>query len=262
MRFNTMRFTWIRYAGIAAAALALATVAQADELRVMSSGGLTAAYQALLPGFEKATGHHVETVLGPSMGTAPEAIPVRLAHGEEADVLLMVGSALGDLAAKGIVEPESRVDIANSKIAMAVKAGQPKPDISSVDGLKKALLAAKSIAYSDSASGVYIEREMYAKLGLQKELSPKSRMIVSERVGNVVARGEAEIGFQQVAELLPVKGIEYVGPIPDAVQKVTVFSAGIPVGAKHHDAAKALIDYLHSAEARPILEKTGLEPIK
>src|SRR5206468_1643636 len=138
----------------------------------------------LLPAFEKATGNHVETVLGPSMGTAPDAIPVRLEHGEAADVLLMVGSALGELVAKGKVDPGSRVDIANSRIAMAVKAGQPKPDISTVDGLKKALLAAKSIAYSDSASGVYIEREMYKKLGLETELAPKSRMIVSERVGN------------------------------------------------------------------------------
>jgi molybdate transport system substrate-binding protein len=261
-----MRFVpKIALAGAAALGLTgfvLAGAAQAEELRVMSSGGLTAGYQALLPAFEKATGNRVETVLGPSMGTAPDAIPVRLEHGEEADVLLMVGSALGDLVAKGKVDPGSRVDIANSRIAMAVKAGRPKPDISTVEGLKKALLAAKSIAYSDSASGVYIEREMYKKLGLEKELAPKSRMIVSERVGNVVARGDAEIGFQQVAELLPVKGIEYVGPIPDAMQKVTTFSAGIPAASKHKDGAKALIAYLHSAEARPTLEKTGLDPIK
>jgi molybdate transport system substrate-binding protein len=235
--------------------------AHADEIKVMSSGGLTAAYQALVPGFEKATGHHVETVLGPSMGTAPDAIPIRLANGEPADVLLMVGSALGDLVGKGVVGAGSRVDVANSKVAMAVKAGHPKPDISTLDAFKKTLLAASSIAYSDSASGVYIEREMYRTLGLQAELAPKSRMIVSERVGNVVARGEAEIGFQQVAELLPVEGITYVGEIPDAVQKVTVFSAGIPTKAQHPEAAKALIAYLVSPEARATLVKTGLDPI-
>lgn len=245
----------------AAGLLATATVVQADELVVMSSGGLTAAYQALVPGFEKKSGHHVVTVLGPSMGTAPDAIPTRLANGEPADVVLMVGSALGDLVAKGVVSAASRVDVANSKIAMAVKAGHPKPDISTLEAFKKTLLAAGSIAYSDSASGVYIEREMYDKLGLKAELSPKSRMIVSERVGNVVARGEAEIGFQQVAELLPVQGITYVGEIPDAAQKVTLFSAGIPAKAQHAGAAKELIAYLVSADTRPTLVKTGLDPI-
>jgi molybdate transport system substrate-binding protein len=247
---------------IAGAALLAATgAAHADEITVMSSGGLTAAYQALVPGFEKKTGHHVRTVLGPSMGAAPDAIPNRLSKDEPADVVLMVGSALSDLVDKGVVPAASRVDVANSKIAMAVKEGHPKPDISTLEAFKKALLASSSIAYSDSASGVYIEREMYDKLGLKAELSPKSRMIVAERVGNVVARGEAEIGFQQVTELLPVKGITYVGEIPDGAQKVTLFSAGIPAKSQHKDAAKALIAYLVSAEARPILVKTGLDPI-
>jgi molybdate transport system substrate-binding protein len=255
MRLATTRFL---------VALALAGVthaARADEVTVMSSGGLTAAYLALVPGFERQTGHRVVTVLGPSMGTAPDAIPNRLAKGEPDDVVLMVGSALSELVTKGEVVPESRVDVANSKIAMAVKAGQPKPDISTLSAFKAALLAAGSIAYSDSASGVYIEREMYDKLGLKAELAPKSRMIVAERVGNVVARGEAEIGFQQVAELLPVKGITVVGEIPDGAQKVTLFSAGISAKAKHPEAARALIAYLVSAEARPTLVETGLDPV-
>jgi molybdate transport system substrate-binding protein len=244
-----------------AGALALTGLAQAAEIKVMSSGGFTAAYQALLPAFEKETGHKVDTALGPSMGTAPDAIPVRLERGEPVDVLIMVGSALGDLIRQGKVVPESRVDLANSKIAMAVRAGAPKPDIGTLEAFRRVLLEAKSIAYSDSASGVYIENEMYKRLGLENELKGKSRMIVSERVGNVVARGEAEVGFQQVSELLPIKGIEYVGPIPDEVQKVTVFSAGIPVTAKEPAAAKALIDYLGSEAARPTVIKTGLEPI-
>ena len=123
------------------------------------------------------------------------------------------------------------------------------------------MLAAKSIAYSDSASGVYIEREMYKKLGLEDALRPKSRMIVAERVGNVVARGEAELGFQQVAELLPVQDITYVGTIPDEVQSVTTFSAGIPANAKDKEAGKALIACFTSAQERPALVKSGLEPI-
>src|SRR3954452_23907428 len=125
------------------ALLFAATAVQATELRVMSSDGLTAAFQALIPAYEKATGNKVELVLGPSMGTAPEAIPTRLDRGENADVVLMVGSALDDLAAKGKVVPDSRVAVANSKIAMAVRAGAPKPEIKTLDAFKQALIAAK-----------------------------------------------------------------------------------------------------------------------
>ena len=201
--------------------------AQAAAIKVMTSGGLTAAIRAVRADYEKASGNTVEMVLGPSMGTSPEAIPYRLAHGQSADVVLMVGYALDDLARAGAVVPDSRTAIGESRIGMAVKAGAAKPDIGSVDGFRRALLAARSVAYSDSASGVYIEREMYDRLGIADALKPKSRMIVAEPVGEVVAAGEAEIGFQQVSELLPVAGIALVGRIPDAVQKVTVFSAGI-----------------------------------
>jgi molybdate transport system substrate-binding protein len=241
--------------------LAAAGQARAAEVRVMSSGGLTAAFESLVPDYERASGNTVRLVLGPSMGTSPEAIPNRLAAGEYADVVLMVGSALGELAAKGSVDPASRVDVADSKIAMAVKEGAPKPDIATLDAFKRALLAAKSVAYSDSASGVYIEREMYAKLGIEAEMRPKSRKIVAERVGNVVARGEAEVGFQQVAELLPVKGILVVGEIPDGAQKVTPFSAGIPASAREKEAARGLIAFLVSGEARGKLVASGLSPI-
>ncbi|KMO28437.1 hypothetical protein VQ02_31635 [Methylobacterium variabile] len=243
------------------AGLVVAGPARAAELRVMISGGFTAAYQALLPGFEAKTGHRVETAYGPSMGTAPEAIPVRLAKGEPADVLIMVGYALDDLDREGKIAPGSKVALADSRIALAVKAGAPVPDIGDLERFKKALLAASSIAYSDSASGVYIEKEMYRKLGLEDRLAGKSRMIVAERVGNVVARGDAELGFQQTSELKPVKGITIVGPIPAEVQKVTVFSAGITRGARHPEEARALIAWLASPEAAPTVAATGLDPL-
>src|SRR5882762_11722433 len=136
------------------AALALSTTATAAEVRVMISGGLTAAYKVLVPEFERLTGHKVLTAYGPSMGTTANAIPVRLERGEPADVLIMVGYALTDLAKQGKVIAESRVDLVKSPIGISVKSGAAKPDISSADTLKRALLAAKSIAYSDSASGV------------------------------------------------------------------------------------------------------------
>jgi len=244
-----------------AALLWLVGTAQAAEIRVMISGGLSAAYNALVPEFERASGHKVSTAYGPSMGTTQNAIPVRLERGEPADVLILVGYALGELMKQGKVVPGSRVDLVNSKIGVAVKAGAPKPDISSADALKRALLAAKSVAYSDSASGVYISREMFGNLGISEEMKDKAKKIPATPVAEIVARGEAEIGFQQISELKPVAGIDIVGPLPDALQKVTVFSAGIASVSKEPEAGKALINFLVSLAARDTIIKSGLEPI-
>jgi molybdate transport system substrate-binding protein len=242
-------------------ALFLTTAATAAEVRVMISGGLTAAYNALVPEFERATSHKVLTAYGPSMGTTVNAIPVRLERGEPADVLIMVGYALGDLVKQGKVVADSRVDLVKSPIGVAVKSGAPKPDISSADAVKRTLLAAKTIAYSDSASGVYVSTEMFAKLGIADEMKDKARKIPATPVGEIVARGEAEIGFQQISELKPVAGIDIVGPLPDALQKITVFSAGIASVSKEPEAGKALIKFLASPEARAELAKSGMEPI-
>src|SRR6516162_7195054 len=210
-----------------AGALLLSTSADAAEVRVMISGGLTAAFNTLVPEFERQTGNKVLVAYGPSMGTTTNAIPVRLARGEPADVLIMVGYALGDLIKQGKVEASSRDDIARSPIGMVVKVGAPKPDISTVEAFKRTLLAAKSIAYSDSASGVYVGTEMMEKLGILDQMKPKSQKIEADPVAGVVARGDAELGFQQISELIPVKGVDLVGPLPPEVQKITIFSAGI-----------------------------------
>jgi len=244
-----------------AAALLLASPAAAAEVRVMISGGLTAAFNALAPEFERSTGNKVLIAYGPSMGTTVNAIPVRLERGEPADVLIMVGYALGDLVKNGKVIADSRVDLVKSLIGVAVKAGAPKPDISTPDALKRALLAAKSIAYSDSASGVYVSTEMFAKLGIAEEMKDKARKIPATPVGEIVAHGDAEIGFQQISELKPVAGIDIAGPLPDELQKVTIFSAGIAAVSNEPDAGKALIKFLTSPAARPEIVKSGLEPI-
>jgi molybdate transport system substrate-binding protein len=242
-------------------AILLSGAASAVEVRVMISGGLTAAYKVLVPEFERATGHKVLTSYGPSMGTTVNAIPVRLERGEPADVLIMVGYALGDLVKKGKVIADSRVDLVKSPIGIAVKSGALKPDISTVDSVRRALLAAKTIAYSDSASGVYVSTEMFDKLGIKEAMKDKARKIPATPVGEIVAHGDAEIGFQQMSELLPVEGIDIVGPLPDELQKITVFSAGIATVAKEPDAGKALIKFLTSPAARPELVKTGMDPI-
>jgi molybdate transport system substrate-binding protein len=252
--FHTIAFAFI---GL----LWLVNPADAAEVRVMISGGLTAAFKALVPEFEKATGNKVLIAYGPSMGTTANAIPVRLERGEPADVLIMVGYALGDLVGKGKVIPDSRVDLVKSPIGVAVKAGAPHPDISSADAVKRVLLASKSAAYSDSASGVYIEKEMFAKLGIADDMKGKAKMIPATPVGEIVAKGEAEIGFQQISELKPVAGIEIIGPLPDELQKITVFSAGVATGSKEPEAGKALIKFLASPAARDEIIKSGMEPI-
>ncbi|WP_087042874.1 substrate-binding domain-containing protein [Caballeronia ptereochthonis] len=238
-----------------------ASAVQAAELHVMSSGGFTAAYEILGPKFAAATGNTLDTALGPSMGTSPEAIPNRLARGEPADVVIMVGYALDDLVKRGLVMPDSRVELADSRIGISVRTGAPKPDIGTVDALRETLLHAKSIAYSDSASGVYIQNEMFRKLGIEDRIRPKAKMIPKIPVASVVANGEYEIGFQQVSELLPVPGAQFVGRIPEEVQSVTRFAAGIPVGAKHPDEARALLRYLASPQVQDTVRATGLDPI-
>jgi len=242
-------------------AVLLSAAAGAAEIRVMISGGLAAAYKALVPEFERTTGHKVFTAYGPSMGTTTNAIPVRLERGEPADVLIMVGYALDDLAGKGKVIPESQVELVRSPIGVAVKSGTPKPDISTADALKRALLAVKTVAYSDSASGVYVSTEMFGKLGITEAMKDKARKIPATPVGEIVARGDAEIGFQQVSELKPVEGIDIVGPLPDELQKITVFSAGIASVSKEPDAGKALIRFLASPAARGEIVKSGMDPI-
>lgn len=236
------------------------SLAQADEIHVASSGGFAAAYRALAPGFEARSGHKLVAVWGPSMGETNGAIPKRLERGEPIDVVIMVGEALDKLVLQGRVEDAGHRLLANSKIGVAVPPGSARPDISTVEGLKQALLKARSIAYSDSASGEYLSRVLFPRLGIADQIKGKSRMIPAEPVAQVVARGDADLGFQQVSELLPVPGIDFVGEIPDEAQQLTPFSAGIVAGTKEHAAALALIDYLTSAEAVPLIRKTGLFP--
>ena len=259
MRFNSaiLRSATLGILG----ALLLSGAASAAEVRVMISGGLTAAYKVLVPEFERLTGHKVLTAYGPSMGTTMNAIPVRLERGEAADVLIMVGYALDDLAKQGKVIADSRVELVKSPIGIAVKSGAAKPDISNADAVKRMLLAAKTIAYSDSASGVYVSTEMFDKLGIKEAMQGKARKVPATPVGEIVAHGDAEIGFQQISELRPVAGIDIVGPLPDELQKITVFSAGIATVSKEPDAGKALIKFLASPAARPEIVKSGMDPI-
>jgi ABC-type molybdate transport system substrate-binding protein len=247
-------------AGLAAFAL-LAAMAAADEVVVMSSGAFTAPYLDAAPWFEKRTGHELVSVFGASTGGALDSIPTRLKRGEPADVIVVSAQALDALIAAGEVEAGSRVDLVLSPIGMAVRAGAPKPDIGTVDALVRAVRAADSVAYSASVSGTYLATELFPRLGLADEIARKGRRIESERVGAVVARGDAELGFQQISELLPIEGIDFVGPLPDEVQRVSTFSAGVAVGSGSPEAARELIAFLASPALGPVVEKFGLDQV-
>lgn len=233
----------------------------AAPIKVMMSGWFAPAYRELGPLFEDETGNTLVTVWGAAAGTALTAIPVRFARGEWADVLIVAGYALDDQIHAGNVVPGSRVDFARSPIGMVVREGAPKPDISSVDALRSTLLQAKSIVYPQSASGVYIAGELFSRLGIEGRVKGKSRMVPAERVATLVANGDAEIGLQQVVELLPVKGVTVVGSLPAQLQSYVVYSGGVATTAKNPAGAQALIRFLSSPDAAPAIMRSGLEPI-
>jgi molybdate transport system substrate-binding protein len=256
----------VRYlSALGVATLLTAGAASAADIRVMISAGFFGAYSELGPMFERASGHHLVTTRGPSMGDSPETIPTRLGRGEAADVVILDGGAADALARRGLVRADSKVELARSLIGMVVQAGSAKPDIGSVEAFKSTLLAAKSIAYSDSGSGTYLSTKLFATLGIAEQIAAKSRKVrgppSGEPVAAVVARGEAEIGFQQVAELIHTPGITFVGAIPAELQPGFSFAGALTVAVAQPEAATALLRFLASPEAAPVITKAGLTPI-
>jgi molybdate transport system substrate-binding protein len=240
---------------IAVAALLLSGAAGAAEIKVLSTQATEEAYKELAPQFEKASGHKVTTIFTGTLG-----VMKRLSDGESYDLLIMSRQSIDELAQAGKVVAGSRTDIAKSGVGVAVGKGKPKPDISTVDALKKSLLAAKSIGYSTGPSGIYVVT-MFQKMGIADEIKNKLKQTpTGVFVGSIIASGEAEIGFQQVSELSFFPGIDYVGPIPAEVQLITVFSAGIPTGTKQADAAKALVSFITAPAAAAIFKKHALDP--
>ncbi len=234
---------------------------ETGSVKVITSGGFAAAYDLLRPQFETRTGIRLETAYGSSSGGAPDSIPSRLARGEAVDVIILSQSSLNNLTKLGEVVPDSRVDLVHSMIGMAVKSGAEQPDISTKEAFIETLLEAESIGYSASASGTYLSTVLFPQLGIWERIEGKSKRVLSERVASVVARGEVEVGFQQISEILPIEGADYVGPIPDEVQKVTTFSAGVTRRALNKEDARRLIAYLSSREVAETIASTGLTPV-
>jgi molybdate transport system substrate-binding protein len=242
------------FAAVAGAFL-LPGAAGAAEINVLSTQATQEAYLELVAQFEKASGHKVKSTF-----TGTLNVQKRLADGEAYDLIIMAAPAIDEQIKLGKAAAGSRVNIAKSGTGVAVRKGAKKPDIGSPEALKRTLLAAKSIGYSTGPSGIYM-LSVFEKLGIAAEVKGKLRQTPSGVfVGNLITGGEAEVGFQQISELVHFPGIDYVGPLPGELQRMTVFSAGVHTGAKQAEAARALVRFLTAPAAAAIIRKHGLEP--
>lgn len=250
-----------RLLGCLIAYLLTAGIAHATELGVVSSGGFAEAFRALSDRYEsQLPDDHVRRVFGPSMGATPGAVPARLARGEALDVVIMVESSLDELMGQGRLLPGTKVRLALSKIACAVPAGAPRPSLATVDDVRQAFLGAASVAWSDSASGNYIQTELLDHLGVAEAVRAKGRQIPATPVGEILARHEAAFGCQQRSELQPVRGIDIVGDLPDTLQRITPFAAAVVATSSHVAQARAFIQFMASPVSRSVIAGTGLEP--
>jgi len=236
--------------------ISAAVPAGAAEITMIASNAVKEPYLELIPEFEKATGHRVKIDW---VGT-DDALR-RVGGGEVADIVIAPAYAIDTLIKQGRLAEGSRLDVAKSTIGVAIRPGAPRPDLSSGEGLKRSLLASKRIVISAGPSGKYLAT-LFQKMGIADQLKAKTTQLApGESPGLSLARGEGDIGFTQVSELLAIKGIEYLGPVPADFQSVTIFSAGLGKGAPQADAAKALLKFVTAPHALPVLKRMGLEPV-
>jgi molybdate transport system substrate-binding protein len=233
----------------------------AHDFIVMTSGAFTAAHLELIPQLERLTRKKVITATT-SVGTGETSIASRLKRGEIADIVIASEGLLRRFIDDGLVSPEGLTPVARSSIGLAVHADAPKPDVSSIDGLKRTLLGAKTIAYSASVSGQYLTTELLQRLGIADEVLGKCRHVGGgERTGALVARGDADLAFQQMSELLPVRGIAHITPLPPELQKISVFTAGVAKSSPDPELARKVIQFLASSDAAAAITRSGLEAV-
>ena len=247
-----------RIAAIGLLVVAQSALAAAADLKVLTTPALTEVWHELGPKFE-ATGHKLTIVYA-----ASGAIGKRVTEGETADLLVSTPAGIDSLIKGGKVSDGANISIASSGTGVAVLKGAPKPDISTPEAFKRALLAAKAVAYTDptsgGASGVHLAKVL-DRLGIANEVNAKAKLGRGVPAGSFVVKGEADIAIQQIPELLGVQGVELVGPLPGDLQNVTTFAVGIPVGTPHGDGAKALVRFLQTPESAAVIKKHGLDPI-
>ena len=230
-------------------------MSNAADIKVIASNAVKEAFAELVPAFETASGHTVTTVWGGTLD-----ITRRIAGGEVVDIVIIPAAGIDDLIRQGRLARGSRVDFTRSAIGVAIRPGAPRPDISSGEALKASLLAATSIVLSSGPSSFYL-LDLFETMGIAATIGPKIRRLApGASVGEALARGEGDVGFTQVSEFLAIKGIEYLGPLPADVQHITVFSMGLHAAAPAAEAARALMTFLTSPDAAPVIRHAGMEP--
>jgi molybdate transport system substrate-binding protein len=227
------------------------------QVKVITSGGFAAPLREMLPEFEKSTGTSVEVILGKSQGSGPDTISAQLGRGVVADIVILSREGLNDLISANRIVPHSDIDLAKTPIGLSVRAGAPKPDISTVEAFKKALLHAKSVTYPSSTTGIYMATKLFPQLGIASEVASKS----SNAGVTAVAKGDAEIAIQPVSELLHVPGTDFVGTLPHEIQYISVFAAAQVTGSNQGSEAKKLITFMGSAKAKDAIRDSGMEPL-
>lgn len=250
MRARTIWFVLMALLG-----LSTSGPASAEEVKVLSTTAIKEIFEELVPGFESATGARVTVAWSSTVN-----IRSQVGTGEVFDLVIVGAPEIDAFIKDGRIAAGSRVDLAASGVGVAVRAGAPRPDISSGEMVRKALLASKSVAYSTGPSGAFVQR-LFDRMGIASQMAATAKQTApGVRVGQYLARGDAELGFQQVSELIHEPGIDYLGPLPPDIQTVTVFSSGIPSGSKAPDQAKALQLFLTAPAAVPVIRKNGMDP--
>ena len=247
---------------VAGATVALAVSASIPEsalaqVKVMTSGGFMAPLREMLPEFEKSSGLSVEVILGKSQGAGPDTIAAQLGRGVAADIVILSREGLNDLVSANRIVAHSDIDLAKTPLGLAVRAGAPKPDISTVEGFKNALLQAKSITYPSSTTGIYMATQLFPRLGIAGVVIPKS----SNAGVAAVAKGDVEIAIQPVSELLHVSGTDFAATLPKEIQYISVFSAARVAGSDKGGGAAKLMTFLGSAKAVDAIRNSGMEPL-
>ncbi|GFM48944.1 substrate-binding domain-containing protein [Pseudomonas cichorii] len=264
MQMKRLRGPWRRLllATGSVAILCTAGGASAADLHVLASTALKPLFEKLGPEFEAVSGDHLVFAWGASYGDGADTLPGRLRNGERADVVVMIREALDQQVENGHVRSESVQNLATSRIGLAVQAGAPRPDIAKVEGLRRTLLGARSVAFSSGVSGVYLSTYLFPKMGIANQLRPKSIVIEAPHlVGQALLEGKAEVGLQQMSELLAVPGVEIIGPLPDEVQRVNIIAAAVTSNALQFMGAEALIRFMLGPEATQELEEFGFGPM-
>lgn len=252
---NARKFVVVAGLGLA---VTLMSPAHSAELKVLTAGAFKQVVLALVPEFERETGHKVVVANDTAGG-----LKKRIEGGEAFDVTVITPVVIDELVAKGLIAPQSRTNLASVGVGVVVKEGAAIPDVSTVDAFKRALLAAKSVAYIDpksgGSSGIYIDK-LLERLGIAAEIRPKAKLKMGGHVADLIVSGEAELGIHQISEIVPVKGVTLVGPLPKEIQLTTTYVAGLSASTKNKDAAQSLIKAFAGSKAAKLLKSKGMDP--